>query len=254
MGHGDGARAGAAGSPAGPSQAQRPHPMVTTPQPASRFLLFPAPIRSDVTAMILVLFLFCWLPWSPAPVPRDPSMSPVHSMGSWRAGTPLTCREDAGVGVVCGAGVSPRELASGVRSSSESPRVPRPHPLGAPCQASCCGPYVTFEGPSSQAGLWGEPLKLDVLGANAPGGPWLMGLLPALPAALPVCAAGPGSVRPSSSLAGGGRAPCPENLSPPSDRARGPGSTGADRPSAVPRETGRMLIASILPSLLAPHP
>ena len=69
MGHGDGARAGAAGSPARPSQAQRPHPVVTTPQPTSRFLLFPAPVRSDVTAVILVLFLFCRLPWSWAPAP-----------------------------------------------------------------------------------------------------------------------------------------------------------------------------------------
>lgn len=89
MGRGDGTRAGAAVSPARPSQAKRPHPTVTTPQPTSRFLLFPAPVRSDVTAVILALvsLLSAFLESGPGS-PVHPSMSPVHSMGSWRAGTP----------------------------------------------------------------------------------------------------------------------------------------------------------------------
>ena len=87
MGHGDGTGAGAAVSPALPSWVKQPQPVVTTLQPVSRFLLFPAPVRSDATAVFsaLVSLLSAALESDPGSLVH-PSVSPVHSRGALRAG------------------------------------------------------------------------------------------------------------------------------------------------------------------------
>ena len=87
MGHGDCTGAGAVVNPALPSRAKRSQPVVTTLQPASRFLLFPAPVRSDVTAMFSarVSLLLAALESGPGS-PVHPGVSPVHSRGIPRAG------------------------------------------------------------------------------------------------------------------------------------------------------------------------